>query len=289
MADPQVTLLGLLAIPLLHLGLVEQARARLQQAHARARQLGQPMARMVAIWYDALFEVRLGNAERVAALADEMHALVDEFALAQGRNGEPLVSRLGGRPNGRAARGLSPDSRGLRRKHAARDARGTAARPWGMPPRRCCSRATGTRRNEQLEEALQFANKHAERVYLPQLFLIEAAIARARGDSAAAHASVRQALAEARAQEAPWLELIALIELCESRRRKGRRPARACRTRRSASRSGRYRCSVQSAGAARRDEGLLNAGPGGGPRPGAGRPPEGLTGVEGIAGNDLGP
>ena len=84
-ADPQVTLLGLLAIQLLHLGLVEQARARLQQAHARARQLGQPMARMVAIWFDALFEVRLGNAERVAALADEMQALVDEFALAQGR------------------------------------------------------------------------------------------------------------------------------------------------------------------------------------------------------------
>ena len=41
---------------------------------------------MAALWYDALFEVRLGNAERVAALADEMRALVDEFAVAQGRN-----------------------------------------------------------------------------------------------------------------------------------------------------------------------------------------------------------
>ena len=30
-------------------------------------------------------------------------------------------------------------------------------------------------------------------------------------------------------------------------------------------------------------------GPGGGPHLGVGRPPEGLTGVEGIAGNDLGP
>ena len=43
------------------------------------------MARMVAIWFDAMFEVRLGNAARVASLADEMRALVDEFALAQGR------------------------------------------------------------------------------------------------------------------------------------------------------------------------------------------------------------
>ena len=32
---------------------------------------------------------------------------------------------------------------------------------------------------------------------------------------AVADASVRRAIAEARAQEAPWLELLALIELCE--------------------------------------------------------------------------
>jgi hypothetical protein len=53
-------------------------------------------------------------------------------------------------------------------------------------------------------------------VYLPQLLLLQAAIACGRGDSAAAHASVRQALAEARVQKAPWLELTVLIELCES-------------------------------------------------------------------------
>jgi ATP/maltotriose-dependent transcriptional regulator MalT len=67
----------------------------------------------------------------------------------------------------------------------------------------------------ELEEALQFANAHGERVYLPQLFLIEAAIARARGQSATADASVRRAIAEARGQEARWLELLALNELCE--------------------------------------------------------------------------
>jgi len=52
-------------------------------------------------------------------------------------------------------------------------------------------------------------------VYLPQLYLIEAAIAHARGKSTVADASVRRAIAEARAQEAPWLELMALLELCE--------------------------------------------------------------------------
>ena len=47
-----------------------------------------------------------------------------------------------------------------------------------------------------------------------QLFLIKGAIARARGQSGAARGCVRQALAEAGAQEAPWLELMALLELC---------------------------------------------------------------------------
>jgi ATP/maltotriose-dependent transcriptional regulator MalT len=67
----------------------------------------------------------------------------------------------------------------------------------------------------ELEEALKFASTHGERVYLPQLFLIEASIARARGQSAVADASVRRAVAEAREQEARWLELLALKELCE--------------------------------------------------------------------------
>jgi hypothetical protein len=52
-------------------------------------------------------------------------------------------------------------------------------------------------------------------VYLPQLFLLEAAVCRARGGSDAADAAVRRAVDEARAQEAPWLELMALVELCE--------------------------------------------------------------------------
>ena len=56
------------------------------------------------------------------------------------------------------------------------------ARSWAMRPRRCSSQATSTERRRQLEEALQIADKLGERVYLPQLYLLEAAIARARGE-----------------------------------------------------------------------------------------------------------
>jgi hypothetical protein len=213
-ADPEVTLLGLLAVPLLHLGLVKQGRARLQQAHARAHQLAQPMARLVAIWYNALFEVRLGNAERVAALADEMRALVDEFALALGRNGCRWFrgwaeARMGDPLEGyrRIREGYEENTR-LGMLTGGSEVLGYAAEAlvlggdWGAA-------------QAQLQEALRVADALAERVYLPQLLLIEAAIARGRGESTVALASVRRAIAEARAQEAPWLELMALIELCE--------------------------------------------------------------------------
>jgi DNA-binding winged helix-turn-helix (wHTH) protein/tetratricopeptide (TPR) repeat protein len=213
-ADPEVTLLGLLAVPLLHLGLVEQGRARLQQAHARAHQLAQPMARLAAIWYDALFEVRLGNAERVAALADEMRALIDEFALALGRNGCRWFrgwadARMGDPLGGyrRIREGYEENTR-LGMLSGGSEVLGYAAEAlvlkgdWGAA-------------QEQLQEALRVADTIGERVYLPQLYLIEAAIARARGKPAVANASLRRALAEARAQDSPWLELLTLMEVCE--------------------------------------------------------------------------
>jgi hypothetical protein len=67
----------------------------------------------------------------------------------------------------------------------------------------------------ELEDARQVASSLGERVYLPQLFLLAAAIARARRDPDTARASVRSAIAEAREQKAPWLELLALLDLCE--------------------------------------------------------------------------
>lgn len=213
-ADPRVTLLGLLAIQLLHLGLVETARARLREAHARACQIAQPMARMVAIWFDAMFEVRLGNTERVAALADEMRALVEEFALAQGRVACRWFrgwadARMGEPREGyRRIREAYEENTRLGMLAGGTENLGYAAEALMLAGDWDAAQA-------QLEEAFRVANAHGERVYLPQLFLIEAAIARGRGQPTVAHASVRRAVAEASAQEAPWLELLALVELCE--------------------------------------------------------------------------
>jgi hypothetical protein len=213
--DPEVMLLGLLAIPLLHFGLVARARERLQRAHDRARQLRQPMAQMAAIWYDALFEVRLSNPQRVAALPVEMKVLADKFALALGQYGSRSFrgwadSHLGQPRDGyRSIREAYEENVRLGMLVGGSETRAYAAEALLL----CQDWAAAC---DQVEEALQFANLHGERVYLTQLFLMQAASARVRGEQVAAHAFARQALAEARAQDSPWLELIVLVELCES-------------------------------------------------------------------------
>jgi hypothetical protein len=212
--DPQITLLGLLAMQLVAFGMVGQARAKLERAHARAALLRQPMAKMVAIWFDALSQVRLGNPERVATLADEMRALVEEFALAQGRIAHRWFrgwadAHLGEpRDAYRRIREAYEENTRLGMLAGGSEVRGYAAEALVLA-------ADWDGAERELDEARQFATKHAERVYLVQFFLIEAAIARGRGQREVADESVRRAVAEAKAQEAPWLELLARLDLAE--------------------------------------------------------------------------
>ncbi len=212
--DPQVTLLGPLGIHLLHSGFINQGRARLEQANARASLLGWPNTQLAALWFDALFEVRLGNAERVAALADEMRALVDESEVAQGRIAYRWFrgwadARMGRPRDGyRRIREAYEDNTRLGMLAGGSEVLGYAAEALMLD-------GDWDGAQHELEDALQVANTQGERVYLPQLLVMQAAIARARGDRKAADAAIRRAIAEARAQEAPWLELLALIELCD--------------------------------------------------------------------------
>lgn len=214
-ADPMVTLVAMLGLQLLHLGLVVQGRERLEQAADRARRLGQPMARLVVAWYEALFELRLGRADRVKALADEMNSLVDEFSLYLGRAASRWFrgwadSRLGMPREGYdGIQAANAEELRSGMKAAASESLGYAAEALLL---------TGDTQAAQaaLDEALESAADQSERIYLPQLHLLQAAIARARGDRSEAEDAVRRAVAEARAQEAAWLELLALLELCES-------------------------------------------------------------------------
>jgi ATP/maltotriose-dependent transcriptional regulator MalT len=201
-------------VQLLHLGLVESGRARLHEAHARMCDGAQPMAQMIRIWFEAVFELRLGNAERVSELAREGETLVDEFALAQGRTAFRWFrgwaeARLGRPREGYALiREAYEENARLGMLAGASETLGYAAEALLL-----AGDLDGAR--EELARALAISAKLDERIYLPQLLLIEAAVARASGDARAANDAARRAIAEAQVQQAAWFELLATAELID--------------------------------------------------------------------------
>jgi len=212
---PQVTLLGLLGMHLVHLGQVGEARTTLRQARDHADRWGQPMARSIAIWFEALCEVRMGDAARVADLATQMQASIAEHAFVQSgaayrwfrgwalaRSGDP-------RQGCRLILDAYEDNTRLGMLSGGSEVMGYAAEAMLL-----AQDLAGAR--EKLEQAFSIARTIGERVYLPQLFMLEAAIARADGRGDAAIASARRAIEEARTQHAAWLELAALLAVCES-------------------------------------------------------------------------
>jgi hypothetical protein len=172
------------------------------------------MARLVAIWYGALCAVRLGDAARVAAFADEMHALVDEFALAHGLTACRWFrgwadARIGQAGDAyRRIRDAYEENVRLGMLSGATETLGYAAEALLLG-----GDVRGAR--EQLDEALQLAGKLGERIYLPQLHLLDARTADALGQNDRSRESIGRAVDEARSQQAPWLEMLALSALCE--------------------------------------------------------------------------
>lgn len=213
-ADPQVTLLCMLAIELVRSGLIEQGRTQLGRAHARARELRQPMTRLVAIWNEALLEVRLEDAGRVATLADDMERLVDEFSLGEGRTacqwfrGWAQAHRGSPTEGHRAIRNAYEQNARLGMRVGGSEVLGYAAEALLLAGDLEAADA-------QLREALDVGEELAERVYLPQLLITQATIARGRHRLAEGAIAARKAVDEARAQDAPWLELLARVEVCE--------------------------------------------------------------------------
>lgn len=211
----QVTLLGLLGLALLQVGCLKQSNARIEQAHAHAARLSQPMARMVAIWFDALCAVRLGDAVRVGALGDQMQALVDDYGLAHGRTSGRWFRGWADARQGEPQRGYRlireayEDNLRLEMVAGSSETLGYAAEALALA-------GEWDAAQRQLEEARAIAEQRAERVYLAQLLMIEAAIARGRAEHDAALACLRRSVAEARAQNARWQEMLALTELCTS-------------------------------------------------------------------------
>jgi ATP/maltotriose-dependent transcriptional regulator MalT len=169
---------------------------------------------MAALWLEALFEQRVGNARRVADLAERLRALVETHALRDGRAvhlwfrgwaeaqlGDPLAGC-------RLIREGHDEAMGLELHAYAGETLGHAGE--ALLRAGDCAAA-----RQHLDEALQCAHSSGERRCLVQLLLLDARIADAQGKPACAAQSIRLAIAEAHSQESPWLQLIASTALCE--------------------------------------------------------------------------
>jgi tetratricopeptide (TPR) repeat protein len=169
----------------------------------------------VTLWFDALLHVRFEDVERVAKIADEMRALVDEFALAQGMAACRWFRGWANARKGKALEGF----RMIRDAHDENMALGMvtgASENLGYAADALLLYGDWQAAQEQLGQAFEIVQTYGERIYLPQLLLIAGAISRARGKCDAATTSIRRAIEEARAQGAVWLELMALTELASN-------------------------------------------------------------------------
>ena len=169
---------------------------------------------MFTIWCEALVQVRLGDIERVAVLAAEMGRLVEKFALAQGRTACRWFHALAEARGGQRAESF----RQIRAAYEENTALGMIAggsEVLGYAAEALFRQGDFGGAEEQLAQAFAVVERYGERIYVPQLLLLKAAIAHGRGELAAVDVALRRALEESRSQGAPWLELLALTDLCK--------------------------------------------------------------------------
>ena len=143
-----------------------------------------------------------------------MRTLVEEFSLTQGAAAHRWFRGWADARSGSALAGFRSIREAYDRNRAIGMIAGSSE-TLGYAAETLLLAGDWSGAQEQLEQALAVVNDYGERIYLPQLLLIEGAILQARGEPAAGVAAIRRAVEEAREQGAAWLELLALTALCE--------------------------------------------------------------------------
>lgn len=212
--DPGIMLSGFLAVSLLHLGEIDRAQAQIESTLERARRSGQPISQLAAHWMAAVFYVRLHDVDRLAVHAETLQRIAHDAGLAQQAPGEWFSGWV------EAHRGAA--LAGFKRIHEAH-ARNTALGMWRSSAEVVCLGAEAlaaaqdwSQAERELDEAMRLAQRFSERLYLTQMWLLRARIARARGDTKMARDALTAALQEAHDQGSIWLELAVRVAQCEA-------------------------------------------------------------------------
>jgi DNA-binding winged helix-turn-helix (wHTH) protein len=213
--DLGVSMRSRLAIALSHLGQVDRARQETEASLARADALGQPYARMMALGYAALLEVRLDRPDRVQPLADALQQVVDEHATIEGEAPARWLRGWLLARQGQAEAGCALAQEGYARYRLLGRFGGGSLGGYRFLVEPLVLAQRWAEARTQLDEAVAVTRRLGERLYLPDLLLLEARIALGTQQADAARHAMEAAAAEARAQQALWLELSARVALCE--------------------------------------------------------------------------
>jgi hypothetical protein len=200
-------------LPLIHLGLADQAREQSRLARTRAVQVAQPMARMLSLWTAGLVHIRCEAPKVVAALAEELNAVVEAGMLKQGEGPVRWLRGWAKAQLGSPREGFKLIREGYE-DHLRLGMSAGMSETLGMAADALLLDGDWQAAQTQVDEGFALANRIDERVGLPNLNLLQGRIALARGDHGTAITSMRQALAIARSQTATFYELKSLVAIC---------------------------------------------------------------------------
>ena len=149
-----------------------------------------------------------------SALAAQLRDITDEGALAASEAPSEWFAGLVQSWSGSPSEGHARIERAYRHSAQAGLLHG-ASEVLGYASEASILAGEWARAAQQVDEALQLATRLQEHRYRPQLLLLKRRVALAQGARREADEAGTEALLEARRQRSPWLELTALVDICE--------------------------------------------------------------------------
>lgn len=212
--DPEASMCGNVALPLMQMGLADQARASVARALARTGRRGQPMARLVVHWCGCALAIRLEDVETAEAHVAGLEELVATTTIQQARAPARWFRGWVEVRRGRAAEGVALIREGLALYEQSGTLAGCtetlayAAEALILAQRWAEAQAT-------LDQAHAIAERFGERLYMTELRLLQARLAAGQGDASGERRAIEQALDESRSTGALGAELRAAVALAE--------------------------------------------------------------------------
>lgn len=211
--DPEASMRANLLQPLCLMGLIDDAGAQADAALARAQAIGQPMAFVLAYWCACMLAIRLGEVERVGALAESLAEWVSRHSVAQGDGPSRWYRGWALAASGRPAEGHRLILEGYE-CHAKLGMYAGCPKVLGYAAEALALQSDWDGAARQIDEALALAHRIGETLELPGLWLTRAQIEGERDRSGEARAALREALSCARSIGAERDAIDALHRLC---------------------------------------------------------------------------